>query len=218
MKPAIAVLAKAPAPGLAKTRLIPALGAQGAAALAARLLEHASAQAVAAALGPVTLWATPDLLHPLWPRLQQSLGLALALQPDGDLGRRMAHAFCSTSGPLLLTGTDIPGLDAAVLGEAAARLASHDAVFVPALDGGYGLVGLRQATPATLQALFDGMTWSTPTVMAVTRQRLAAAGLRHAELPALPDIDEPDDLRHLPPALMPPALMPTSDRRTRGTA
>jgi rSAM/selenodomain-associated transferase 1 len=198
VKPAIAVLAKAPVAGLAKTRLIPALGAQGAAELAARLLEHAATQAVAAALGPVTLWATPDLLHPLWSRLQNQLGLALALQPDGDLGQRMAHAFCSTSGPLLLTGTDMPGLDAAVLGEAAAQLASHDAVFVPALDGGYGLVGLRQATPATLQALFGGMTWSTPTVMAVTRQRLAAAGLRHTELPALADIDEPTDLHHLP--------------------
>ncbi len=213
MKPAIAVLAKAPVAGLAKTRLIPALGDQGAAELAAHLLEHACVQAVAAALGPVTLWATPDLLHQVWSRLQNQLGLALALQPDGDLGQRMAHAFCCTSGPLLLTGSDMPGLDAAVLREAAAQLASHDAVFVPALDGGYGLVGLRQALPTTLQVLFGGMTWSTPTVMVVTRQRLAAAGLRHAELPALPDIDEPADLRHLPPA-----LLPTPDRRPRGAA
>jgi rSAM/selenodomain-associated transferase 1 len=213
MKPAIAVFAKAPIAGLAKTRLVPALGADGAAALAARLLEHAATQAVAAALGPVTLWATPDLSHPVWSRLQNQLGLALALQPDGDLGQRMAHAFFSTSGPLLLTGTDMPGLDAAVLREAAAQLASHDAVFVPALDGGYGLAGLHQATPATLQLLFGGMTWSTPTVMAVTRQRLAAAGLRHAELPALPDIDEPADLHHVPPA-----LLPTLGRRPRGAA
>lgn len=198
MKPAIAILAKAPVPGLAKTRLMPALGAEGAAALAARLLEHAAIQAVSAALGPVTLWATPDLSHPIWARLQQGLGLALAVQPLGDLGQRMAHAFGQTSGPLLLIGTDLPAQDAAVLRAAAACLADHDAVFVPALDGGYGLVGLRQATPASLQALFSGMRWSTPLVMADTRQRLAAAGLRHAELPALADIDEPADLIHLP--------------------
>jgi hypothetical protein len=110
----------------------------------------------------------------------------------------MAHAFRATGRPLLLIGTDMPGLDAAVLQAAAAQLSEHDAVLVPALDGGYGLVGLRQTTPAALRALFEDMTWSTPTVMATTRQRLAAAGLRHAELPVLPDIDEPADLQHLP--------------------
>ncbi len=198
MKPAIAVFAKAPMAGLAKTRLMPQLGAEGAAALAARMLEHAATQAVAAALGPVTLWATPDLHHPIWVRLQRSLGVALAVQATGDLGQRMAHAFDQARGPLLLIGTDLPAQDATVLRAAAACLADHDAVFVPALDGGYGLVGLRQATPAALQHLFDDLCWSTPLVMAQTRQRLAAAGLRHAELPPLPDIDEPADLVHLP--------------------
>ena len=199
-KPAIAILAKAPVAGLAKTRLIPALGAEGAARLAARLLTHATTQALAADLGPVTLWATPDLSHPIWASLQQHADRspALALQPPGDLGHRMAHAFRAAGGPLLLTGTDMPGLDAAVLQDAAAQLSEHDAVLVPALDGGYGLVGLRQATPAALHALFEEMTWSTATVMATTRRRLAAAGLRHAELPVLPDIDEPADLQHLP--------------------
>lgn len=209
MKPAIAILAKAPVPGLAKTRLIPALGPEGAAALAERLLQHAVAQAAAAGLGPVTLWATPDLGHPVWATLQQAWGLALAVQPAGDLGRRMAHALAAAPGPALLIGTDLPSQDAAVLRAAAALLAGHDAVFVPALDGGYGLVGLRQATPAALQALFGDMTWSTPRVMAQTRQRMAAAGLRHAELPALPDIDEPADLAHLPAGWL-QALPPAS--------
>ncbi len=71
----------------------------------------------------------------------------------------------------------------------------HDAVFVPALDGGYGLVGLTRPQPA----LFEGMRWSVPTVMDQTRTRARAASLRWAELPALADIDEPDDLQHLPP-------------------
>jgi len=213
--PAIAVMAKAPVPGLAKTRLAPALGSEGAAALALRLLQHAVAQAVAAGLGPVTLWAAPDVHHPVFARLQAQHGLWLAAQAEGDIGRRMAHVFGASygqtvgravgpsfgpaRGPLLLMGTDLPGLTAAVLREAAAALADHDAVFVPALDGGYGLVGLHRPAPG----LFDGVAWSTPQVMAQTRQRLAAAGLRHAELPPLADIDEPADLAHLPAGWLP---------------
>ena len=96
---------------------------------------------------------------------------------------------------MLLIGTDAPGVDAAYLRAAAAALATHDAVFGPALDGGYTLVGLRQPTPA----LFAQMPWSTPQVMGETRKRLAHLGLRHAELPALSDIDEPADLAALPP-------------------
>jgi rSAM/selenodomain-associated transferase 1 len=191
---AIAVLAKAPIAGLAKTRLAPALGARGAAALAERMLDHAVAQAVAAALGPVTVWAAPDTTHPAFARLQRQHAVALAVQGGGDIGQRMAAVFTAQGGPLLLMGSDLPGLDAAVLQQAAAALADHDAVLVPALDGGYGLIGLHRPAPH----LFEGLAWSTPSVLAQTRQRLAAAGLRHAELPALADIDEPADLARLP--------------------
>ncbi len=190
----VALMAKAPVAGLAKTRLAPALGAAGAAALAERLLEHAVAQAVAAALGPVVLWTTPDAGHPAFARLQARHGLMLAVQAGDDLGARMARVFEAAHGPLLLMGTDLPALDAATLRAAAAALHTHDAVFVPALDGGYGLVGLNRPAPT----LFHDMAWSHDRVMAQTRERLAAAGLRHAELPALPDIDEPADLVHLP--------------------
>lgn len=208
--PGIALMAKAPVAGLAKTRLAPALGAAGAAALAGQLLDHAARQAMAACLGPVTLWCTPDTGHPAFLRLQSRHGLALADQGGGDLGQRMARVFESTQAaspalgaPLLLIGTDLPGLSAGVLQRAAAALAQADAVFVPALDGGYGLVGLGAHTPAVLAALFEDMPWSTPQVMAVTRQRLARIGLRHAELPPLADIDEPADLAHLPPGWLP---------------
>ncbi len=196
----IAVFAKAPLPGLAKTRLAPALGAAGAAALAERLLNHAVAQAVAAGLGPVTVWATPDASHPAFTRLPAQHGVRLAVQDGGDLGARMANTFAQTlaedpATPLLLMGSDAPALNAALLQQAAAALREHAAVFVPAFDGGYALVGLQAAVPA----LFSDMVWSTPQVMADTRARLAAAGVTHLELPAVADIDEPADLTHLPP-------------------
>ena len=194
---AVVVMAKAPLAGYAKTRLIPALGAAGAAALAERLLDHAVAQALAAALGPVTLCVTPDRSHPAFVRLARQPGIGLADQGTGDLGQRMHRAFEAALQPpvdrVLLIGTDAPALDAAVLQAAAAGLATHDAVFVPALDGGYALLGLRRPAPA----LFEGMAWSTAEVMARTRERLAAAGLRALELEALADVDEPADLVHL---------------------
>ena len=204
-------MAKAPLPGAAKTRLVPALGDAGAAALAQRLLVHALEEALAAGLGPVTVWAAPDATHPAFVRAQHQ-GAMLAVQAAGDLGARMAHVFQShfahAATPLLLMGADAPALDAAMLQRAAAALNDHDAVFVPAHDGGYALVGLRAAPPALLKALFSGMTWSTARVMADTRQRLAAAGFGHAELPAVHDIDEPPDLVHLPQHLQPGAPPP----------
>ena len=216
----VIVFAKAPVAGQAKTRLAPALGAAGAAALAERLLDHAVAQAVAANLGSVALCVTPHAAHPAFQRLRARHGLALTLQGDGDLGTRMHRAITQaltqplTQPPerhrsVLLIGSDAPALTAAVLRAAAAALddadadagagagagagGDADAVFVPALDGGYVLVGLRRPAPA----LFANVAWSTGQVMAMTRQRAAAAGLRLAELPALADIDEPADLVHL---------------------
>ena len=205
----IALMAKAPVAGQAKTRLAPALGAAGAAALAERLLAHALQQALQAAPGAVTLWVAPDIHHPAFARAAQQ-GVVLAVQGAGDLGARMAQVFQTAwhvaDGPLLLMGTDAPALDAARLHAAAAALQQHAAVFVPAHDGGYALVGLRgaDAAPALLAALFAGMHWSTPQVMAHTRARLAAVGVAHAELPAVHDIDEPADLQHLPAGLVRP--------------
>ena len=98
-----------------------------------------------------------------------------------------------------------------MLRAAAAALDDADAVLVPALDGGYVLVGLRRPAPV----LFAGVAWSTGQVMAQTRQRAAAAGLRLAVLPALADIDEPADLlhlHHLPPLPAPPPPPPLPAR------
>lgn len=192
---AIVVLAKAPVAGYAKTRLIPALGADGAARLAAWLLERTMHAALRSGLGPVELCAAPDAAHPAvaaW----AARGVQLAAQGEGDLGERIARAFaraCASAPRVLLLGTDAPRLDAAVLQAAARALEAHDAVFVPAVDGGYALVGLRRSVPR----LFEDMPWSTPAVMARTRERLRALGLTHAELAPLADIDEPQDLVHL---------------------
>src|SRR5262245_55683333 len=103
---AVAVLAKAPLAGFAKTRLIPALGAAGAALLQARLVERAVATACAAVIGPVTLWATPDESHPLFQAIGAHLGVALARQGDGDLGTRMLAAVAAANAPALVIGTE----------------------------------------------------------------------------------------------------------------
>jgi rSAM/selenodomain-associated transferase 1 len=192
----VVVFAKAPLAGFAKTRLIPSLGAAGAARLAERMLDHALAQALAADLGPVELCAAPDARHPAFARWQ-ALPLRWSDQGDGDLGTRMGRAMrraLARSPRVLLVGTDAPALDAAVLRRAAQALSGADAVFVPTLDGGYVLVG----TTRSPDPLFDGIAWSTPLVMEQTRERLRRHGWRHVELEPLPDIDAPADLVHRP--------------------
>jgi rSAM/selenodomain-associated transferase 1 len=191
---ALALLAKAPIPGFAKTRLIPRLGADGAASLATRLIEHAVATACAAAIGPVTLWAAPDEHHALFQSLAARNAIALARQPDGDLGARMLAALTAADGPALVIGTDAPALTAAHLRTAADVLrGGSDAVVFPAHDGGYVLVGMRRAHAT----LFSDMRWSSADVMAETRRRLQAIGLAWQEPAMLWDIDTPDDLARL---------------------
>jgi uncharacterized protein len=212
----IIVMAKAPVAGFAKTRLIPALGPVGAAALAERLLRWTLEQARRAALGPIDLCCAPDAHHPAFERERRAGDVVLSRQGEGDLGARMARAFerwLELSGQAVMIGTDAPALDAAMLRRAAQALLDAraetdiDAVFVPAHDGGYALIGLRRsvrtALPTWLPTLFEGMTWSTGSVMQHTRERLRAAGLRHTELPAVADIDEPADLIHLPEGWLP---------------
>jgi rSAM/selenodomain-associated transferase 1 len=188
---AIAVLAKAPLPGFAKTRLIPALGPDGAALLQARLVEHAVATACAARIGPVTLWAVPDESHPLFRAIASRLGVALARQPGGDLGARMLAAIATAEMPTLVIGTDCPALTPDHLRTAADILRGGiDAALFPAEDGGYVLIGLR----APVQALFSDMRWSAPSVTDETRRRLRELGLKWQEPVTLWDLDLPEDL------------------------
>src|SRR5215475_4158397 len=117
---AIAILAKAPVPGLAKTRLAPVLGADGAANLQARFIAHTVTTAQSAAVGPVTLWVVPD--HPVFQTIAAPLGVAIAAQPEGDLGARMMAAVAAASGPVIVVGTDCPALTPEHLGAAARAL------------------------------------------------------------------------------------------------
>ena len=191
---AVAVLAKAPVPGFAKTRLIPALGADGAAALASRLIDRAVATACDADVGSVTLWAAPDEAHATFQSLRARFDIALARQPDGDLGARMLAALVAANGPALIVGTDCPALTAAHLRAAAEALrGGTDVVVFPAEDGGYVLIGARKIEPA----LFSAMPWSTAEVMDETRRRLKALGLTWQEPVTLWDVDAPDDLVRL---------------------
>jgi uncharacterized protein len=188
---AVVILAKAPLPGLAKTRLIPALGREGAALLQARLIARTLATACAAATGPVSLWAAPEESH--FRALAQPFPVKLLRQVGGDLGARM-HAALESSCPALVIGSDCPALEPKHLrGAADALRDGFDAAVIPAEDGGYVLIGLRRPQPA----LFADMQWGTETVMAETRRRAAELGLAVRELAPLWDVDVPDDLERL---------------------
>lgn len=191
----VAILAKAPLAGFAKTRLIPRLGAEGAARLQRWLLQRTVTTAQSAGIGPVTLWCAPDTLHPDFALCHTFGPLALRRQPDGDLGERMLTAFAETTTPAgtLVIGTDCPALTPALLRQAANALAGHDAAVVPAEDGGYVLIGMRQAAPR----IFDAVDWSTGRVMAQTRERLVEIGWRWQEFAPLWDVDRGADLDRL---------------------
>ena len=191
------IFAKAPQPGLAKTRLIPALGAVGAADLARQMLTHTLAQALAAEAQAVELCMSPAAVDPAWLGVALPDALELSDQGEGDLGERMDRAMqrALTRQPaVLLMGSDCPALGAAHISEAARQLRRHDAVLVPAADGGYVLIGLKAPCPE----VFTHMAWSTPAVATETLRRLATLGLRVWLGPTLHDIDEADDLIHVP--------------------
>ena len=191
----VAILAKAPLAGYAKTRLIPRLGAEGAAALQRWLLQRTVTTALGAGIGPVSLWCAPDTLHPDFTLCRTFGPITLHRQPDGDLGDRMLAAIAETTMPAgtLVIGTDCPALTPALLRQAASALAAHDATVIPAEDGGYVLIGMRRAAPG----VFAGVGWSGGSVMAQTRVRLAEIGWRWKEFAPLWDVDRSEDLDRL---------------------
>ncbi|HZF43236.1 MAG TPA: TIGR04282 family arsenosugar biosynthesis glycosyltransferase [Sphingomonadaceae bacterium] len=189
----IVIFAKAPVAGAVKTRLIPALGADGAARLAERMLAGTAAAAVAAGLGEPEVCAAPHPEKPEWEPFRPN-GVRMTDQGEGDLGQRLARAAARVIGAgegVLLIGTDCPDLDAARLRDAAERLRTHDAVIHPAADGGYVLLGLARFDPS----LFARIAWSTSSVAADTIARVRALGWTLDIGETLRDIDEPADLQ-----------------------
>lgn len=200
----VVVFAKAPEPGKVKTRLIPALGKAGAAALHRRLVMHSLRAAQDAELGPVELWCAPDTHHAFFAECERDFGVSLHSQCEGDLGARMRRALETVLGRAvraILVGSDIPALSAQYLRDAERALShAHDAVIGPVEDGGYVLIGLARCDPE----LFRDIPWGEPEVLAETRRRIAALRWRCLELPTLWDVDRPEDLERLPEEMRAP--------------
>lgn len=190
-------MARAPAPGQAKTRLAQVIGDAAAAALAARMLERTLETARLAAVGAIELCVTPDTRHPVVRAAAERADATLIDQGEGDLGKRMtriARWVLAAGDAPLIVGTDCPSLSAGHLQQTAQALQRHDAVLQPAFDGGYVLIGLRRFDPR----LFEAVPWSTAAVMATTRERLRELGWSWWEAETLHDIDTAADLVHLP--------------------
>jgi uncharacterized protein len=188
----IAVFAKAPLAGVAKTRLIPCLGPKGAADLQRRMIERTVEIALHSRLGLVSLWCTPNCENELFSRLRENDAIELHAQTGSDLGARMLNAFdLLTPGyPLIVIGTDCPVLESRLLNDCASLLRrGYDAVFLPAEDGGYALVGAAKPWPD----LFRDIPWGTNLVMQETRQRALQLGLQISEPLVVWDIDTPED-------------------------
>jgi rSAM/selenodomain-associated transferase 1 len=199
------VFTRYPEVGKTKTRLIPALGAEGAATLQRQMTEFTLKQ--------VEQWVDlhgNDLEGDRSPApsveirfaggdrtlMQDWLGSRWLYQPQatGDLGVRMRQAlqfaFEQGSKRAVTIGIDCPQLDSATLAQAFQALQNHDLVLGPATDGGYYLIGLRSLVPE----LFRGIDWGTDQVFQQTVAVAEAKGLAIATLTPLTDVDRPEDL------------------------
>jgi len=199
VKQCLIIFTRYPEPGKTKTRLIPILGAEGAAKLQRQMTEQKLAEA-----------KKLQQIHPLFVEvhftggnqqlMQDWLGnLNYKQQSQGDIGCRMAAAFQTAFEAgmkrVVLIGIDCPDLKAELMAEAFQALNKHDLVLGPAKDGGYYLIGLN----CLISELFIGITWSTEEVLEQTKNIAQKLGLAVAYLPILSDIDRPEDLSVLYP-------------------
>jgi len=193
--PALLVFAKEPVAGKVKTRLAQAIGVEASARvyrdLLATTLAHGYGAWRSRIVDHVELWCASDGDIPFLRGIGSAFGAARYIQTEGNLGRRMAHAMhdaFTRASSLLLIGSDCPLLQPALLAQASAALRTHDAVLVPAEDGGYVLVGARRELP------FGDVRWSTPHALADTVRGFERAGISHATLPACWDVDDAEGL------------------------
>jgi uncharacterized protein len=188
MRRHLVVFVKAPRLGTVKTRLARSIGDVEAWLFYRRLTNDVLRRL----RGPWRLWlaVTPDRFARqgrFWPA-----GLARRPQGDGDIGSRMARPMAELPpGPVVVVGSDIPELAKRHVSAAFRRLGTHDAVFGPARDGGYWLVGLRRR-PSRAHPFAPWVRWSSPHALADTLRALGPHR-RHALLEALSDIDTAED-------------------------
>lgn len=195
-RPVLSLFAREPVAGACKTRLVPALGAEGAARLAAAMLGWTADTARRHWPGPVRI--------AVWPpgsgaRFASGLGLSTVDQRGHDLGERMHGALTEVAAPGAVLGCDVPHVRGAVLARAGAVLSAGSNVVGPAEDGGFYLLGLVRPVPG----LFDGIAWGGADVYARLAFNAARAGARFVELDTLRDIDTPSDLEAVAPGFAP---------------
>ncbi len=178
-----------PDAGKAKTRLIPAIGADGAAAVHKILTERTVATLKSSNCSIEIHYTGADQAA-----FEQWLGddLIFVAQPDGDLTDRLLAAL--QPAPVLFFGSDTPDLKDHHVERAVAALQDHDVVIGPAEDGGYYCIGVNGSYPF----LFEDMPWSTDQVLPETMKRVTAHGLTCKTLETLSDCDTPDDLARWP--------------------
>lgn len=196
------IFTRYPQPGKAKTRLIPALGAEGAAELQRQMTEHTLAQVQTLQTAypiSVEIWFAgtgPEHETTDRQRMQNWLGAEWNYQAQHgeDLGARLIYAiqsaFESGMQRVVTIGTDCPQLNAAALEQAFRALQQQDIVLGPATDGGYYLIGLRRFVPQ----LFQNIAWSSELVLQQTVEAAESLGLSVAYLNMLSDVDRPEDL------------------------
>lgn len=193
------VLTKAPIAGLVKTRLIPALGEQGACELYMQLLarlENTLKPLVVNNNCQVALWIAGDAEHEAfksWSSIATFYKQHDSRDRGMDLGERMAMAVQSSLArgciPVLI-GVDVPDLTEKYLTNCLEQLRLHDVVISPAEDGGYGLFGLKQF----YSEVFKEKAWGTDTVFQQTQLDLKALEIKTAYLPKVWDVDEIEDV------------------------
>jgi len=200
MSEVLLLFVRYPEAGRVKTRLIPALGADGAAALYERMAGEVAAHVARLrrpALRRVALVEPPERVAVVGQWLGE--GFAAVAQADGDLGARLTAAFSAAfaggARRVVAIGSDCLDLTPELLHEAFDALCRVDAVVGPALDGGYYLIGLGRAIPAA----FAAVPWSSPDTLTATLDRLQAAGAAVHLLRSLRDLDTPGDLDALLP-------------------
>ena len=199
MKKKLILFTRYPVAGHTKTRLIPALGATGAADLQRQMTERTlqTAENLAATAetqpeleirheggsdGQMGKWLGPNRIY--------------CEQGSGDLGEKMsravAEAFQAGYHQVMVIGTDCPGLSPGILASGFTRLADHDLVLGPAADGGYYLIGLAHPCPE----LFNNRSWGNNSLLAETLTAAKELALKFYLLEELADVDRPEDLKY----------------------